>query len=659
MKKVLLTLLIGCLGIMKVTGQEENSLVFHSNQTSVGTWFNHKGQSRALYNIITNEAYRLLDQRVIALEKIQSGDDWKKYQKDLWNKIFKSLEKFKKTPLRPQVTGVIEKETFTVEKIMFESHPNFFVTGGLFIPKNRQNTAPAIIYCSGHSQLAFRTKTYQRVILNLVNKGFVVFAMDPIGQGERIQYLDPKTGKSKVGGPTKEHTYAGIQTLMTGTSLSDYFIWDGVRVVDYLLTRKEIDHRRIGITGRSGGGAQSAMIAAYDDRIHAVASECYVTNFKRLLQSIGPQDAEQNIFRAIEIGFDFPDYFHLRAPKPSLIISTTNDFFNIQGARECFREAQKSYSALGKPDHIQFAEDEGQHVSTLKNREVLYSFFQKQLNHPGDPKEVDIELFEPDELWVTPSGQLKTSGLGETIFSLNQRNYSKTDLTETEVKEKLKELSGVDFSRKLTTAVYTGKYKSDSVMIEKYFLENTRGDFVLPVYVTPNEITEKDKVILWLSDQGKASILMSDKLLDYKKAGFHIVSVDLPGIGELFDKDYRGDGYYKGVPFNYVFGAHLIGKSIPGIHAEAIDLVVQFIQKEFKNAKISGYIEGKVSTAALVYVSQKNVFTDVKFHHPIEFDDDFIETEYYHPDQAFHIIPGSLQYFTYKEIIRKLKISEN
>ena len=189
-----------------------------------------------------------------------------------------------------------------------------------------QNPAPAVIYCSGHNDLGFRNDTYQHVILNLVEKGFVVFAFDPIGQGERLQYLDTETGKSKIGGPTKEHTFAGVQTLLTGTSLSDYFIWDGVRAVDFLLTRPEIDPTRIGITGRSGGGTQSAMIAAYDERIYAAAPECYITNFKRLLQSIGPQDAEQNQFNAIKLGFDHPDFFHLRVPKPSLIITTTHDF---------------------------------------------------------------------------------------------------------------------------------------------------------------------------------------------------------------------------------------------------------------------------------------------------------------------------------------------
>ena len=93
-----------------------------------------------------------------------------------------------------------------------------------------------MIYACGHTELGFRSDTYQHVILNLVDKGFIVLAFDPLGQGERLQYPDADTGKSKVGGPTKEHSFAGVQTLLTGTSLTDYFVWDGIRVLDYLET---------------------------------------------------------------------------------------------------------------------------------------------------------------------------------------------------------------------------------------------------------------------------------------------------------------------------------------------------------------------------------------------------------------------------------------
>ncbi len=192
------------------------------------------------------------NERTKKIETLQTKQDWLNYQESLKGKMFPSISKFERSTLNAKITGTLERENFTVEKILFESHPGFYVTVAMFLPKKRQNPAPCVIYCSGHTELGFRSEVYQRVIINLVEKGFIVFAFDPIGQGERLQYIDEQTGKSKMGGSTTEHSYAGVQTLLTGTSLSDYFVWDGVRALDYLETRKEVDMKRIGITGPFG-----------------------------------------------------------------------------------------------------------------------------------------------------------------------------------------------------------------------------------------------------------------------------------------------------------------------------------------------------------------------------------------------------------------------
>ena len=284
------------------SSQTTERSVFHDNQGSSGKWLTYQDNHRALYKIITNEAFRQLDERSEKISSLSSAEEWKSYQTKIKSSLCQPLEKFKKTPLNARTTGTLERETFTVEKVIFESHPGFYVTAGLFLPKQRENPSPAIIYCCGHTDLGFRSETYQQIIINLVNKGFIVLAFDPIGQGERNQYPDKDSGMSKIGSPTQEHSYAGIQTLLTGSAITDYFIWDGIRVVDYLETRPEVDMNRIGINGRSGGGTQTAQIAACDARIYAAVPENYITNFKRLLQAIGPQDAEQNPYNAIEIG---------------------------------------------------------------------------------------------------------------------------------------------------------------------------------------------------------------------------------------------------------------------------------------------------------------------------------------------------------------------
>jgi len=633
-----------------IFAQETSKSVFYNNQGKDNQWLSYQNNNQALYKIITNEAFTLLEQRELHIKNLSTKVDWTNYQNELKHKFGSSLSKFQKTPLNAKVTSKLERENFTVEKIVFESHSGFYVTAGLFLPKNRQNPAPAVIYCSGHTELGFRSDVYQRVIINLVEKGFVVFALDPIGQGERLQYVEHETGKSKVGGSTTEHSYAGIQTLLTGTSLSDYFIWDGVRAIDYLETRKEVDAKRIGITGRSGGGTQSALIAAYDERIYAAAPECYITSFKRLLQSIGPQDAEQNPFHFIKNGFDHADFIHIRAPKPTLIITTTNDIFSQQGARETYAEAQKSYSAFNASENIEMTEDFGKHESTKNNRETLYAFFQKHLQMPGDNTDHEITPFAVEELWATPTGQVGTSLKGETVFSLNQKYFEKIDVSQKDLKEKIVELSGIEFNRKLTAAVYTGKIVENDFEVKKYFLENDKKDYALPVYVISKPGTSSTKNLVWLPRIGKEQVLNSTLLIDLIKTGYTVISADLPGIGELNDPEFRGDGFVQKVPFNYTFGANLIGKSTPGIQAEALDLLVQFIQKEFPDIKTDILSEENMESTVLHYTTLKNPFSKIALINPLESNFNLIQTEYYSPELAYNVVPGSLAFYDFEDL---------
>ena len=639
---------------LPVLAQEPAESIFHANRGSDRQWLTYQDNHRALYRIITNEAFNLLEERAEKVTKFQSPADWKTWQNEIKTALNGSLTKFEKTPLNARTTGILEREKFTVEKVLFESHPGFYVTAGLFLPKERQNPAPAVIYACGHTDLGFRSETYQHVILNLVDKGFIVLAFDPLGQGERLQYPDAESGKSKVGGSTKEHSYAGVQTLLTGTALTDYFIWDGIRVLDYLDTRPEVDMKRIGMTGRSGGGTQTAQIAACDDRIYAAAPECYITSFKRLLQSIGPQDAEQNPYNSIVKGFDHADYLHIRAPKPTLIITTTHDFFSIQGARETFAEVQKSYAALGQPENVQMVEDLGVHESTRNNREALYAFFQKHLGLPGNSEDVETTPFSVEELWVTPTGQVGTSFECKTVFDLNQKYFAGKKIPENGLPEQVAQTAGIEFDRKLTAAVYTGKFSKNGIEVKKYFLENNLKDFALPVYLIKDETKNTEKPVVWFHPEGKAKVLDEPLLKEMLVAGKMIIAADLPGTGELHDPEFTGDGVIQGIPFNYTFGANLAGKSIPGIQAEAIDLLVQFIQKKFPEKTTEAIVEGNAAPAVLHLAVLKNPFRKITFRNfpgPVE---ELVKEKYYDPAQAFNAVPGSLNYYDLQDLTEYL-----
>ncbi len=158
-------------------------------------WNDWSNGSGMLTKYLNQQAFSYLDQRENKVEMPGSIADWKTRQAEVRESLLRSLGPFpEKTPLNPKITGMLQKEGFRIEKIVIESMPDYHVTGCLFIPDGIRGRQPAILYVSGHADLAYKDPVYQKVIFNLVKKGFIVFAIDPIGQGERIQYYDPSKG---------------------------------------------------------------------------------------------------------------------------------------------------------------------------------------------------------------------------------------------------------------------------------------------------------------------------------------------------------------------------------------------------------------------------------------------------------------------------------
>ncbi|MCI0696367.1 acetylxylan esterase, partial [candidate division KSB1 bacterium] len=234
-----------------------------------------------------------------------------------------------RTPLNPKVTGTLKRDGYRIEKIIFESLPKFYVTANLYVPETGRAPYPAILMPLGHESGGKAHEAWQRLAITFVKNGFVMLLFEPVGQGERVQLYDPDLGESKVIRSTDEHTLAGTQCLLLGHSFARHVIWDAMRALDYLVSRPEVDSSRVGITGNSGGGTMTAYMSALDDRIKVAAPSCYLTNWKSLLETIGPQDAEQNLPPWLADGLDQPDFVLAFAPKPMLMLSAIRDFFPI------------------------------------------------------------------------------------------------------------------------------------------------------------------------------------------------------------------------------------------------------------------------------------------------------------------------------------------
>ncbi|HUX96535.1 MAG TPA: acetylxylan esterase [Bacteroidales bacterium] len=630
--------------------------IYAQNELDVvkNNWLQYSDVQNSLYHHLADQAMDLLAKRAVEVSNINSLQDWQKRQEYIRSTLMEITGPFPdKTPLNAKIVRTVEKEHFRVEHIIFESQPGFFVTSSLYIPKgfSKKTKAPAIIYCSGHSEEGYRSPIYQYVITNLVLKGFIVFAFDPVGQGERLEYFDPEKGKSIVGGPTSEHSYPGNQAFITGSSQAKHMIWDGIRAIDYLVTRKEADPSRIGITGRSGGGTQSSYIAAFDDRVYAAAPECYITTFTRLLQTMGNQDAEQNFPGFVIKGLDLPDLLSVRAPKPALMITTTRDIFSIQGAREAEEEINHVYEAYGKRENFGRAEDDTGHASTMKNREAMYAFFQKHLKNPGDSKDQVVSLLTKDELKVTSSGQVSTSIGGETIYTLNMKESRKViskrdsllnsyDSKVDKILNSARKLSGYIDPASTDKPVFSGRFRKEGYSLEKYFIKG-EGNYVVP-YLLLVPDSENGKAVIYLNPEGKSAEAGGEMELLVKQ-GYIVLAPDLIGMGETGPGIFRGDAFIDGESHNLWYASIVIGRSTVAIRAADVNKLAGQLKQNSSVVTIIGIARADLSPVMLHAAAFNKDISRVALFEPYSSYRSLVMIRFYKSSFIAGVVPGAIE----------------
>lgn len=322
-------------------------------------------------------------------------------------------------PLDDRVTRTTTRDGYRIEHVVFDSLPGFRVTGLVYVPDG-PGPFPAVLGTAGHADEGKASPTYQHAWISLARRGFVVLAYDPPGQGERLEYHDAAKGGSRVGIGTREHMMTGQQVLLTGRTIGAYMVQDGRRALDYLLTRRDVDPTRIAVAGNSGGGTQSALLAAVEPRLAAAVVSCYMTSWVDMWHVPGPQDSEQILPGFVGRGLDFADFAFAAAPRGFLVSSAIRDYFPIAGSRQVSEELAPIYTALGAPDKLARVENDATHGWSQPLREGAYRALGTWLARPSSAAPEAPVSPEPIEaLRVTDSGQLATSGGTRTIRAIN------------------------------------------------------------------------------------------------------------------------------------------------------------------------------------------------------------------------------------------------
>jgi dienelactone hydrolase len=351
-----------------------------------------------------------------AKARLQTRSDAEDYVFQVRNMIQRCFGQFPaKTPLNPQVTAIVEREAYRIEKVIFESRPRFFVTANLYVSNGKKFPLPGVVASCGHSDNGKAAEAYQSFAQGLARLGYVVLIFDPIGQGERLQYahLEAKR-RPRIG--VGEHLYAGNQQFLVGEFFGSWRAWDGIRALDYLLTRPEVDPQQIGVTGNSGGGTMTTWLCGLERRWSMAAPSCFVTTFRRNLENELPADTEQCPPRALALHLDHDDFLAALAPKPIIILAKEQDFFDVRGAEEAYRRLARLYSLLGAEQNIKLFIGPTAHGYTQENREAMYQWF-NSVTHVSDAQtEPKLEIEKDETLQCTASGQVAELN-SRTVFS--------------------------------------------------------------------------------------------------------------------------------------------------------------------------------------------------------------------------------------------------
>jgi cephalosporin-C deacetylase-like acetyl esterase len=456
-----------------------------------------------------------------------------------------------RTPLNPRTVATLERDGYRIEKIVFESQPKFYVTANLYLPANGHAPWPAVLYPLGHELGGKANETWQQMMATLARRGYVVLTWDTLGQGERVQLYNTDLRDSFLRNSTTEHTILGIQCLLTGQHIARYTIWDGIRALDYLLSRKEVDPARVAVTGNSGGGTHTAYLAALDDRFKVAAPSCFITSWHWMLKTIGPQDAEQVFPGWLGNGLDYPDFIYAASPKPFLMLSAIRDFFPIDGARETFREAHDVYEKLGQGASISMFEADDGHGYTHPRRMAAYDWLSRQLRgKPDTEPEIPIEPESAETLDCTSTGQVATSLGGETVFTLNRAraevlrvNRKKNDSAE-KVRAAAVRLSGYEPASGTVPVTPYGVISRDGYRIRKLVYESEPGILIPALLYVPESGPARKPAVLLADGDGKSAPAKAAEQL--ARAGVVVLSVDLRGMGETrIAPDLNDSEFYR------------------------------------------------------------------------------------------------------------------
>ena len=486
-----------------------------------------------------------------------------------------------------QVVGTVSGQGYLIEKIIYQTLPETQVPAHLYLPENRQGRLPGILFYPGHWRPDSKARPdFQAFCINMARLGFVVLNFDPFGQGER--------GVSR-----RDHRRT--ESLLLGISQQGFAVYESRVALEYLLGRDEVDPSRIGMTGASGGGYNTWMMAALDDRIKVAVPVVGTSEFFEQIEVCRPLDwyGARDHCHFVPDLIQFANNHELVSmisPRPLLIVAASEDqSFPVEGVRRVSNYGKQLYSAWKVPEKIGYSEDASTgHGYQQKKREAAYGWFLRWLTDRGDgtayPEPPTETLpYDADELrcFVELGNQPAGPGMTQVIGRLAK------DTTPAWTPDSHEIVFG-QLPEVESKSLEIGEEKIQRLEIQ------TESDLIVPAFLIDSG--SRRGLLIAVNDQGKEAAL-ADPLVDSaSRKGWAVCGIDPRGMGEMVS-DKPGWAFAVSL---------LLGENFVWRQAWDLGVVVDALARtdRYRDGPIVVYGRGHGASLAVTYLtaqfSQRN-----------------------------------------------------
>lgn len=520
-RRVLLFAFVPCLA---AAADEAALRRMHESQEQVQAW-------------LVREARHLTDQ---AKAEIRSKEAWSKVREQRLTELRDMLGLLpwpKRTPLNVRITGTLDKGSYTVEKLAFESSPKLYVTADLYVPKQRNGTLPAIVYVCGHSQNPMGAKVpYQRHGISLAKNGYIAMIVDPIQISEVFGLHHGVYSQEMYDWYSRGYSPAGVE------------VWNAMRAIDYLETRPEVDASRIGMTGRSGGAAMSWFTAALDPRIKAVMPVMGISTYAADLEEDTQKLHCDCMFPINHHRHDMIHQGALIAPRPLQMAHGRKDaLFPVPGYTEFQKSVSGLYESLGAGGVFTNIEVDTAHQDSDYLREQSIRFFDKYLlGISGRKLDMDYSNAPAEQLAVfggNPPADAVNYRIQETFTTRAPSGpFASIQAWESRRTELMADLEKNVFHLPLSfrPQLRRSDGEGSAAGFEVHALTSDEGISLRALLRRPKDLPERAPAILYVASDGDDPQYLATLLRGVQSTGKVIQMAVYPrGVGEIgWDKTF-------------------------------------------------------------------------------------------------------------------------